>query len=103
MYHFISKKSDPIKFNHFRFPLGFIADTRNGKTELETAKQKQINFKLNLNRISTGNRKYKSREQINALDNIKIFYNSREKVIKYYDDYSSIASKAKHKANMGED
>ena len=69
---------------------------------METAKHKQINFKLDLNRTSIGNQKYKSKELINALDNIKMLYNARGKeVIKLYDDYSLIASKIKHEETKG--
>ena len=73
VYLFVSIKSDPISFNNFRFPLGFIADRRDGKTELVTAKQKQINFELDLKKISVENRKQKSKEQIDAINDIKIF------------------------------
>ena len=52
-------------------------------------------FKSNLNEISRG--RYKSKEQKSALENIKLFYESRQVVIKLFNDYSSIASEAKHK------
>ena len=100
----MSKKrlNNSISFNNFRPPLGLIADIKNGRTELETAKHKQINFKLDLNKLSIGNRKYKLKEKINALDNIKMLYNAREKeVIKIYDDCFLIVSKAKHEATKG--
>ena len=84
MYCFTSEKSDPISFNHFRSRLVLTADMKDGRTELETAKQKQINFKLDLKKIATGNRKHKSKEQTEALDNIKMLYNARaEKLLNY--------------------
>ena len=39
---------------------------------------------------------YKSKEHENLLKNIKTFYETREKVVKLFDDFSTIASKAKH-------
>ena len=49
-------------------------------------------FKSNLNEISRG--RYKSEEQKSALENIKLFYESREAIIKLFSDYSSIVPKA---------
>ena len=46
--------------------------------------------------------KYESEEQINAMKNIKTLYESQEKVIKLFNDYSKIISKAKYKSFCGE-
>ena len=43
----------------------------------------------------------KSKEQKIAIKNIKTLYESREKVMKLFDDYSKILSEAKYKTNMG--
>ena len=66
--------------------------------KLEEAKELQNVFKSNLNEISRWNNK--SKEQKCALENINLFYESREVVIKLFNDYSSIISKAKHKKIM---
>ena len=63
---------------------------------LEEAKNLQNFQKLNLNEISKG--RFKSDEQRSAFKNIKLLYKSQEAVIKLFNDYSSIASKAKHKS-----
>ena len=64
--------------------------------KLEEAKKKLQNvFKSNLNEISRG--RYKSKEQKNALENIKLIYKSQKAVIKLFNDYSSVASEAKYK------
>ena len=52
MYHFTSEKSNPIRLNHFRFLLGLISDTKNGKTDLETVKLEHVNLILDLKKIS---------------------------------------------------
>ena len=57
-------------------------------------------FKSNLNEISKG--RYKSEVQESALKTIKLFYKSREVVIKLVNDYSSIMSEAKCKTKYGE-
>ena len=46
--------------------------------------------------------KSKSEERQSALKNIKLLYESREAVIKSFNDYSSIVSEAKYKAKYGE-
>ena len=40
--------------------------------------------------------------QIHAINNIKILYESRGKVIKLFDDYSGIVSDAKYKITYGD-
>ena len=64
--------------------------------KLEDAKELQNIFKSNLNEISKG--RFKSEEQKSALENIKLLYESRQTVIKLFNEYSLIASEAKHKA-----
>ena len=67
--------------------------------KIEEAKRLQNAFKLNLNQISR--ERYKSKEQKRALENIKLLHESRETVIQLFNDYSSIASEAKHKTIHG--
>ena len=62
---------------------------------LKEAKKLQKVFKSNLNEISRG--RYKSEEHKSALEAIKLLYESREAVIKSFNDYSSLASEAKYK------
>ena len=64
--------------------------------KLEDEKELQNIFKSNLNEISKG--RFKSEEQKSALENIKLLYESRQTVIKLFNEYSLIASEAKHKA-----
>ena len=65
--------------------------------KLEEANKLQNLFKSNLNEISRG--RNKSEEQKMSLEKIKFLYESREAVIKLFDDYSSIVSGAKYKTN----
>ena len=58
--------------------------------KLEEAKKLQNVFKSNLNKISRG--RSKAEKQRMALENIKLLYESREAVIKLFNDYSSIVS-----------
>ena len=63
--------------------------------KLEEVKEQQNIFKSYLNEISRG--RFTSKEQKRALENIKLFYKSREAVIKLFNGYSSIVSEVKHK------
>ena len=44
----------------------------------------------------------KSEDQKTAIKNIKTLYESQEKVIKLFDDYSRIVSEARYKTKYGE-
>ena len=68
--------------------------------ELENAKELQNIFKKNLNKISKG--RFKSEEQKSALEKIKLLYESRQDVIKLFNEYSSIESEVKYKTKYGE-
>ena len=68
--------------------------------KLQDAKKLQNIFKSNLNEISRG--RFKSKEQKSALENIRFLYESRQAVIRLFNDCSSIASEAKDKVKYGE-
>ena len=67
--------------------------------KLEGAKNQQNIFKLNLNEISRG--RFKSEQQKIYLKNIKLLYESREALIKLFNNYSSIVSQGKYKEKHG--
>ena len=68
--------------------------------KLEDAKELQNIFLTNLNEISKGS--FKSEEQERALENIKLLSESRQAVIKLFNDYFSIAFEAIYKMKYGE-
>ena len=69
---------------------------KSGEMKLEDAKELQNIFKSNLSKILKG--RFKSKEQVSTLENIKLLYESRQAGIRLFNDYSSIAPEAKHKA-----
>ena len=71
---------------------------RNGEIILANVKNNQAKFKSDLGEIKKGNNKKRSKEQKNALYNIEMLYKARNKVIKFYDDYSSMVPEVKIKA-----
>ena len=58
-------------------------------------------IKSKLKEIATGNQKYRLRAQSDTIKNIRNLYNSREKVIKLYNDYTKIISEAIYKTKHG--
>ena len=62
---------------------------------IKKAEEQQKELKSNVNEIIVGRKK--SEDEKNAIKNIKSLYQSREKVIELFDDYSRIASEAKYK------
>ena len=71
----------------------------NVNTDMINRKKLQNVFNLNLNKISRG--RNKSKEQNMTLENIKLLYESRDPVIKLFNDYFSIVSEAKYKTTHG--
>ena len=67
----------------------------------EKIEEDQKQFKSTLNKIATRNSNYKSKVQLNTIKNINNLYNSREKVIKLYNDYAKIKSEAMQKTKQG--
>ena len=82
----------------FKAPCHLYRDIFDGNIELGKAEVDQEQFKWDLNEIKRGNPRKKSESQIKTIENIKILYKSREKVINLYNDYAKIKSKAKHKS-----
>ena len=73
---------------------------KNNKILLEDARANWNRFIADLAEIKKKrNPKRKSNEQKNALYNINMLYKSREAVIKFYDDYSSMISGSLYKSN----
>ena len=53
---------------------------KNSSVSTEKIEENKKQFKSKLNEITTGNPKYKSKDQLDGIENIKNLYNSREKV-----------------------
>ena len=68
---------------------------------LVDAKIDQGKFKSDLGKIKNGSSNKKSEEQKSVLYGIELLYKSRNDVINFYDDYSSMVSEAKTKATTG--
>ena len=99
--HFKEKSLSPINFIRFRGPTHIYNNIKNGNTLIENIEEDKKQFKSNVNEITTENPKYKSKDQLNTIKNTKTLYNSREKIIKLYNDYAKIKSEAIYKKKLG--
>ena len=94
-------KSPDEKFDKYVNALGLMNKIQDGEIKLSNAKNDQIIFKSHLGEIKKGNNKKRSKEEKSALCNIEILYKARNKAIKFYDDYSLMASEGKNKVTKG--
>ena len=102
LFYYFKSKSAPIKFLRFKTPLSFYRNIKDIHITLKKVEKDQKEFKSDVNEKVRGNLSLKSSDQFNTIKYIKTFYESREKVIKLFNDYSNISSKAKHTSKQGE-
>ena len=76
-------------------------EIKNGNISIEKIEEDQQQFKSKLNEVTTGSPKDQSKDQLDTPKNIKNLYNTRDKVIKLYNDYAKIISEAIFKAKQG--
>ena len=90
-YSFKSKSSSPIDFISLKAPIRSYKNILDGYTTVEETEENQKQFILDLNETTRRNLK-KSKNQLNSIENIKKLYKSREKVIKFFNDFVRISS-----------
>ena len=78
----------PVGFIKFKGPLHIFKSIHNGDTPLERVENEQKTRKEELGYIKQGNPKNRSEEQQNTIDNIENLYNSRQEVVKMFNDYA---------------
>ena len=85
-YNFKDSNITPVGFIKFRGPFHIFRSIHNGYTPSEDIEKEQIELKRDLERIKQVDPRDKSEEQKKTIDNIKNLYNSREGVIKMFND-----------------
>ena len=90
--YYFKGDSNGKRLDDFENWIKLFEKIESGDMKLEKTYQKIIKkvFKSDLNKIVRG--KYESEDKESALQNIKMLYQAREKVVKLLDDYSVIAS-----------
>ena len=97
-YHFAGSNIAPI--NCIRGSMRIYNELKNGNISTEKIEEDQKQFKSKLNEITIGNQKHKSKNQLDTIKKYNL-YNSRDKVIKFYNDYAKIISEAMYKTKQG--
>ena len=80
-YYFKSENSKRISFNDLNCPLGLVRKIKDGSINLEKVRENQKEFVPNLSEATTGKWEYKSEKQRSTIDNFKMFYVAREKLV----------------------
>ena len=89
--YYFKTKSNPVSFSNFNQSLGLKRKIMDGSIDLKKARENQKQFESSLS--ETTRRRW---------EHPKMFYERREKVIKLFDGYTTIVSKAKYRAKQGE-
>ena len=98
VYNFTSS----ISFTKFGGPMYIYNQLKNGDTTLQQVEKQQKDFKKELNKMTSGNPKRKSNNQLYIIKNIKNLYDSRQKIINLLNDNSKIRSEAIYKSKQNE-
>ena len=91
--------SAPINFIKFKGPFVHFREIREGNISLTKAEENEEDFKKGLCWITSGNHRYKEKNQLDTIKSVKNIYNSRQKIIDIFNDSSKIRSEAICKAN----
>ena len=93
-YHYVTPGITPTNFIEFRGPLHIFKETKNCDKTIQTAEKEQLKLKSKLSEITSGNQGNKLQNQKDTIENVQNLYNSRQKVIDLFNDYSKIISDA---------
>ena len=86
-YNFKDLRIPPVSFIKFKGSFHIFKSINNGDIPLEDIEKDQIEFKRDLGLIKQGDPRNRSEEQENTINNIENLYNSREKVVKMFNNY----------------
>ena len=89
-----TKANGSINFINFKGPFSLFKKIRDGDISVEIAEEGQEKFRREFGQIKSGNPKRKSEMQLYTIKNVKNLYDSRQKIIDLFNDYSRIKSKS---------
>ena len=85
-YDFKDLRIPSLKFSKFKGPMHIFKGIHKSYRALEDIEKEQIELKRELDHIKQGYPKDKSQEQKKIMNNIKNLYNSREEVVRMFND-----------------
>ena len=100
IYAFTTKVIGLVNFIKFKGPFSLLKEIRNGDISLKMVKKYQKNLKRKLDQIKSGNPKHESGKQLHTIENVKNLFDSRQKTIDLFDDYSKIKYESIYRSNM---
>ena len=100
-YNFKDLKIPSVSFSKFKGLMYIFKSIHRGYTMLQDIEKEQIELKKDLGRIKQGDPKDKSQEQKKIINNIKILYNSREEVVRMFNDYAKNMSRNIYDSKQG--
>ena len=86
-----------ISFYEYMDSKELFKATKNNQVKSSEVKNRQDDFLKKLNEVKIGKKTYEQKE---VIDNLTIFYNSREEVINCFRDYIEMLSDAKYDAKQ---
>ena len=100
-YKFKGSENAPINFIKFKGSNHIFKSIHDGDIALEDVEKKQIKLKSDLSHIKQGPWKYKSPEQTQTIRNIENLYNSREELVKMFNDHAKNMSRNIYEPKQG--
>ena len=91
--YYYQGNSAPTNFIDYKGPMHIFKKIQNGDINLEDIEEEQINSKRQLAQIRQGNPKNRSKEQEKITNNATNIYNSRQEVVKMFNDYAKNMSR----------
>ena len=99
------KASGSINFIKFKGSFILFNKMRDRDVSLEMTEEDQEKFRKEFGQIKSGNPKHKSEMQLYTIKNVKNLYDSRQKIIDLFNNYSKIKSepiyRSKHDETKG--
>ena len=90
----------PIRFNDFKGPMHIFKSIYNGDRTLEDIEKKQEKLGACFGHIIQGPSKYKSFDQLDTIQKVRGLYDSREKVVKMFNDYAKNMSEGMYESKQ---
>ena len=97
----MTAKIEFIKLN-FKAPFSLFKKIRHRDILLEMAEEDEEKFKREFGQIKSGNPKHKSEMQLYTIRNVKNLYDSRQKIIDLFNNYSKIKSESIYRSKHDE-
>ena len=100
-YNFKNLNLAPINFIRFKGPNNISKSIHNVDITIEDVEKEQTKIKLDLSHIKQGPPQHKSPEQLNTIERVENLYESREEVVKMFNDYAKNMSRNINESKQG--